>query len=197
MSRHEFGGEVEITGGEFRGRRLVTPGATTHPMGSREKLAIFNALTGPLEGATVLDAYAGSGALGLEALSRGAESVTFIDKAPGARRAIKHSIAELGVEEECELMPMRVEEYAQLNCPPGGPRPSNLYVMEKFDIIFADPPYDDFDPRGVDDISYYLKPGGVLVLSHPGPAPEFYWLDLEKTRKYAGAHVSFYRKIKY
>lgn len=194
MGKKEFGGTVEITGGEFKGRKLVTPGASTHPMGSREKIAIFNILGNQINGADVLDAYAGSGALGLEALSRGAESVTFIDKAPGARRAIKHNISELEAEEECTLMPMRIEEYAQANCPPGGPRPENFYVMEKFDIIIADPPYDNFDPRAIDDISYYLKPGGTLILSHPGPAPRFMFIDLEKTKKYAGANISVYTK---
>lgn len=194
MVKRDFGGEVEITGGEFGGRKLVTPGGATHPMGSREKLAIFNALGDEIEEAVVLDAYAGSGAMGLEALSRGAESVTFIDKAPGAKRAIRHNIAELGVEDECTLIPMRIEDYAQANCPPGGPNPSNFYVMERFDIIIADPPYDDFDPRGIDDISYYLKPGGTLVLSHPGPAPRFLWINLERTKHYAGANISFYSK---
>lgn len=194
MSRKEFGGEVEITGGEFRGRKIVTPGGATHPMGSRERLALFNSIGNTLADADVLDAYAGSGAIGFEALSRGASSVTFIDKAPGARRAIKHNISELGVEEECTLIPMRVEEYAQANCPPGGPRPSNMYVMEKFDFIFADPPYDDFDPRGIDDISYFLKQGGILALSHPGDAPQFFWIKLMKTKKYAGAKISFYTK---
>jgi len=194
MSKREFGGEVEITGGEFRGRKLVTPGESTHPMGSREKLAIFNALGSKIEGAAVLDAYAGSGALGIEAISRGAGSVVFIDKAPGARRAIKHNIETFDIAEKCVLEPMRVEEYAQCNCPPGGPTLSNMHLLEKFDIILADPPYDDFDPRGVDDISYYLKSGGTLVLSHPGPAPRFMWIDLKKTKKYAGAYISYYIK---
>ena len=59
---------VRITSGKYRGRALKTPGGATHPMGSREKLALFNMVAGHLPGALVLDAFAGSGALGLEAL---------------------------------------------------------------------------------------------------------------------------------
>ena len=187
MSKKEFGGEVEITGGEFRRRKIVTPGGGTHPMGSRERLALFNSIGSSLVGADVLDAYAGSGAIGFEALSRGAKSATFIDKAPGARQAIKHNIVELGVEDRCTLIPMRVEEYAQINRPSEESQPG-------FDFIFADPPYDDFDPRGIDGLSYCLKPEGLLALSHPDVTPDFPRLVKLRTRKYAGAHLTFYQK---
>ena len=67
--------EVRITSGSYKGRRVATPGGKTHPMGNREKIALFNMVSEYLPGSRVLDAYAGSGALGIEALSRGAAEV--------------------------------------------------------------------------------------------------------------------------
>ena len=83
---------VTVTSGKYRGRRILTPGLGTHPMGSREKLALFNMLTGKIEGATVLDAFAGSGALGIEALSRGAFKVIFVDNSKKATEVISKNL---------------------------------------------------------------------------------------------------------
>ena len=73
--------KIRITSGSLRGRTIRSPRSSlTHPMGAREKLALFNMIGAELPGAVVLDAFAGSGALGIEALSRGAHLVTFIEK---------------------------------------------------------------------------------------------------------------------
>ena len=72
---------IKITSGKFRGRVIKSPNSRlTHPMGAREKLALFNMINDFLPGAQVLDAFAGSGALGIEAISRGAKSAAFIEK---------------------------------------------------------------------------------------------------------------------
>lgn len=90
---------MRIVAGSARGRRLVAPaGTATRPTGDRVREATFNALTslGALDDATVLDLYAGSGAMGLEALSRGAASVTFVDSDPRAVAAIRANVVATG-----------------------------------------------------------------------------------------------------
>lgn len=168
---------VRITSGKYRGRKLLTPGGATHPMGERERLALFNMISSHLAGATVLDAFAGSGALGVEALSRGASDVVFIEKNAEATRVIRDNLRELGA--EAEIFKGRVSDYQGAD-------------DRKFEVILADPPYDDFDATEVASLTHLLKPGGVFVLSHPGEAPEIQGLKLVKTNRYAGARISIY-----
>ena len=170
--------EIKITSGKYRGRSIRAPGGSTHPMGAREKLALFNMLAEWLPGATVLDAYAGSGALGIEALSRGAGHVVLVEKSPRVAKIIRQNIAALGLNDTAEVHERDVKTFAP---------------AEKYDIILADPPYDTYEVAGVANLAKYLKPGGVLVLSHPGDAPELPGLQLIKTRAYAAAHLSLYR----
>lgn len=148
-------------------------------MGAREKLALFNMIAEYLPGAAVLDAYAGSGALGIEALSRGAKYAAFVEKNPRIAQVIRKNLAELGIAEVTEVY----EKDA-----------GNFLPAGEFDIILADPPYDNFDIRGVENLAKFLKKTGVLVLSHPGDAPEIKGLSLDKTRKYADAKISIYTK---
>lgn len=169
------GGSVRLTGGIFSGRKISTPGEKTHPMGERERLALFNML-GNLAGLSVLDAFAGSGALGIEALSRGASLVVFVEKKAAAARVIRENLAALGTDGEVIIGDV-----------------ANVGLDEKFDIIIADPPYDDFEIEKVLPLTGFLKERGMLVLSHSGEAPALDGLVLEKTRQYAGAHLSFYR----
>lgn len=169
---------VKITSGKYRGRSINTPGGKTHPMGERERLAMFNMITDYIPGARVLDAYAGSGALGLEALSRGALEVCFIEKNVSAARTIKTNLAEFGLK-------MRVVTGDA----------ANFTTADGFDVILADPPYDNFDLSGVEYLSGFLKNEGILVLSHPDEAPELTGMKLIKTRKYAAAHITVYAKV--
>lgn len=168
---------LKITSGKYRNRAIKTPGAGTHPMGARERLALFNMIFDALPGATVLDAYAGSGALGIEALSRGASKVVFVEKSPKASRTIRENLHALGVEDETEVMMCDVVKFT---------------TYEQFDVILADPPYDSFEVGGVNNVVKLLKKSGILVLSHPGEAPVFGELKLEKSRSYAGATISVY-----
>lgn len=171
---------IKITSGKFRGRAIASPNLkTTHPMGAREKLALFNMISEYLPGANVLDAYAGSGALGIEALSRGASYAMFVEKNPRAAAVIRKNLADLGLL-ECT----GVSEWDT----------KNFLPANEFDIIIADPPYDDFDTRGVENLAKFLKKGGVFVLSHPGKALEIGGLSLQKTREYAAAKISVYTK---
>lgn len=175
FEKAKTGGNVRLTGGAFGGRKISTPGETTHPMGERERLALFNML-GDLVGTSLLDAFAGSGALGLEALSRGAAHVVFIEKNAAAARVIRENLAALGASGEVIVGDV-----------------ASAYLAEKFDTILADPPYDDLKIEKILPLVDLLKDGGTLVLSHPGEAPAIEGLVLEKTRQYAAAHLSFYR----
>ncbi|MDO4742371.1 MAG: RsmD family RNA methyltransferase, partial [Candidatus Saccharibacteria bacterium] len=145
------GGRLRITSGEKRGAFILTPGGKTHPMGERERLALFNML-GPVNRKTVLDLFAGSGALGIEALSRGAKSVIFVDSSPLAARSIKRNLEKLGYADRAIVKLGSV---------------INFRAEQKFDLIFADPPYDDYNPEDLANIPELLKKGGLFVLSHP------------------------------
>lgn len=188
--------ELRILSGKFKGTKLKSPGlATTHPMGSREKLALFNMLAPYLEGATVLDYFAGSGALGLEALSRGAASVTFVENNPKAQKVI---------EENCSNFNMGGSHGAPSNlaCGSRGPRTQitwgnarqdPMLKLPTYDLIISDPPYDNYQ---VPDYAKLLKKGGILALSHPKSFnPEsITGLTLLKTNHYAACYISLYTK---
>lgn len=170
--------KITITGGKYRGRKIATPGGATHPMGSRERLALFNMLTGKIEGVFVLDAFAGSGSLGIEALSRGASEVVFVEKNRVATEVIKQNLAELGVSDNAKVIKSSVK--------------NTLSDLGEFAVVLADPPYDNFDITEVEKLALVVKKSGILALSHPGEAPEIKGLTLAKTRKYAGASISVY-----
>jgi 16S rRNA (guanine966-N2)-methyltransferase len=121
---------VRIIAGDWRGRKLVAPeGMATRPTADRVRETLFNMLSsriGSFEGLRVADLYAGSGALGLEALSRGAGLACFVEQDASAIAAIRANIAALGASERTQLLAR-----SALPLPPSQP----------FDLIFADPPY--------------------------------------------------------
>ncbi len=166
---------VKITSGKFARQTLAVPASGTHPMGSRERLALFNQISIFLPGANVLDAFAGSGALGLEALSRGAAEVTFVEKSPNAARVIRENLSRIGA--NGAIFTGNVTDFA---------------TERRFNVILADPPYDNFKVSEVECLMKFLASGGVLILSHPGDAPSLTGLELKTTRAYAGARISVY-----
>lgn len=205
---------MRITSGIFRGRKLVSPNSeTTHPMGDREKLALFNSLGDAIKGAVVLDLFAGSGALGLEALSRGAKDVDFVENSRKAVLSIKSNISALEVSNSTNIFAQDVKVFLDYA----------LASPKKYDIILIDPPYDKFEKffnsnAGVADseanlgnagqcasycasaifnLDKLLSPDGKIVLSHPGlvpPADLFNGLKLISSRKYARANISIYER---
>lgn len=154
-------------------------------MGSRERLALFNMLQPYLEGAEVLDAYAGTGALGIEALSRGAMFATFVEKSPQVARLIRENLKAVGDDLEYAVEAKSVGDFARDPAQAG-----------KYDLIFADPPYDKFDAQEVEKLAKLLKTDGILALSFPFRlgAPEISGLELQTARKYAAAGIAIYRK---
>ncbi|MBR3181010.1 16S rRNA (guanine(966)-N(2))-methyltransferase RsmD [Candidatus Saccharibacteria bacterium] len=176
---------MRIISGIYKNKEILTPGTTkTHPMGSREKLALFNMIMPFLPSKTVLDAFSGSGALGLEALSRGASNVVFIDSDSKSCEIIKKNLKNLGenAENNAKVYKLPVKKLEN---------PENSRKIPKVDIIFADPPYDNFDLEEVKILLNFLKKGGIFVLSSPKPV-EIEGLTLLKSRKYAGCYISIF-----
>ena len=166
---------LRIIAGEARGRRLSTPeGIDVRPSTSRVREAVFNSLhsQGCLEGASVLDLFAGSGALGLEAVSRGAASATFVESAPRALAALKANIEATGFGDRCRVVPGDV--LVEL------PR-----LGSEFDVALCDPPY-GFDAWL--DLLSGLPVGIVVVESDRAVDPGPDW-DVIKRQRYAGTVV--------
>lgn len=177
---------LRIIAGKFGGRTIKAPQKdTTHPMGERVRGSLFNIIGGEIEDATVLDAFAGTGSLGLESLSRGASSATFIEKDRIAQKAIAENINSLGVGDRAKLIKASVSAWGE-----------TISEVEKFDIIFADPPYHKLQIPTVEKLVKYLKPDGLMVLSHPGRecVPSMYGVVVVDNRSYGDAVLTFYRK---
>jgi 16S rRNA (guanine966-N2)-methyltransferase len=149
---------MRIIAGEFRSRILQAPrGDKTRPTTGRAREALFNMLTNSIEfaGASILDLYAGSGALAFEALSRGASHATLVDNGREAVRTAKANAASLGIERRVAVMPWDALKFIS--------RPS----YQEFDLILADPPYTD--RHGIELATAifghgWLAPNGLLVI---------------------------------
>ena len=147
---------MRIIAGQFRGRQLqAPPGSATRPTGDRVREALFSMLVsrlGSFEDLRVADLYAGSGALGLEALSRGAAEAVFVETDPKAQAAIKTNAAKLGVTDKVRVL---------------GGSALALPRSEPFDLILADPPYANGSGtalvRAVTQAGW-LAPGGWLSI---------------------------------
>jgi 16S rRNA (guanine966-N2)-methyltransferase len=121
---------MRVISGEFGGRRLVSPeGETTRPTTDKVRQAVFNSLSsmGVIDGAVVADLYAGSGALGIEAISRGAERCVFVERDRYALQALRENIAALGIEDRCKVHGTDVMAWVP--------------AMRNVDVAFIDPPY--------------------------------------------------------
>lgn len=180
---------VRVIAGKHGGRMLDAPrGRATHPMGERVRGAMFNSLISEIPGARVLDAYAGTGVVGFEALSRGAREVIAVEHGRAAQKVIANSMETLHVEpHEYTLFRGRVQSFL-------GSRPD-----ERFDIIFVDPPYYDYNRHlsTVERLFALLKPGGLMVISKPGKCEEVVLpngIVVVDNRSYGEAHLSFYRR---
>jgi 16S rRNA (guanine(966)-N(2))-methyltransferase RsmD len=122
---------MRIIGGEFRSRRLKTvPGLETRPTPDRLRETLFNILAPQIEGKVFLDAYAGTGAVGIEALSRGASRASFVDSSRAAANVIRENLAMLGLQSRTEVYTGKVLRHL-----------SGL-AGSGYDIVFLDPPYE-------------------------------------------------------
>ena len=175
---------VRLIAGRFGGRIIEGSGTTrTHPMSERIRNALFNKIAAEIPRADVLDAFAGSGALGLEALSRGAHHVTFVEKDRIAQKIIDNNIALLNVSGQSTVIKANVSSWLNK-------------TNEHYDLIFADPPFHDPQLSTVTDLFALLKPNGLMVLSYPGRGemPTETGVVVVDNRSYGNAALAFYRK---
>lgn len=176
---------MRLGAGRFGGRNLESPVTTaTRPMADLVRAALFDVL-GDISGQTMLDLFAGTGAVGFEALSRGASGVVAIESNGQAARTIKKNLATLGLESNYQLLERKVEQYLSSN-------------TTHFDLIVADPPYAQLMPAVFDSINQHLKPQGVFGLSQTSKidSPRLKSLELVKRKDYGDTALSFYRLSK-
>jgi 16S rRNA (guanine966-N2)-methyltransferase len=179
---------MRVIAGEFGGRRLEAPrGLRTRPTSDRVREALFMSL-GDLSGRHVVDLFAGSGALGIEALSRGAAHVDFVDSDRNAREALERNLAALEARERARIWP--------LTLPRGLARLAAQ--LRRADLVLADPPYGGADARAVLEAlgrANVLQDGCRVVLErhqkddvHGGAGA----LVLARERRYGETVVNFY-----
>jgi 16S rRNA (guanine966-N2)-methyltransferase len=180
---------VRVVAGEARGRRLVAPeGRDTRPTLDRVREAVFNALgsLGAVDGARVLDLYAGSGALGIEALSRGAAHTTFVDTDRAARQAIEQNLAATGLADRSEVVTADAVAHLRRHVEQTG---------LSYDLVLLDPPYatDDESWATLLGLVSSVAPDAVVVVEsdRSPPAPDG-WHALREKR-YGGTLVSVLR----
>jgi 16S rRNA (guanine966-N2)-methyltransferase len=183
---------MRIVAGAAKGRRLVVPSRGTRPTSDRAREALFSTLGGllDLDGARVLDLYAGTGAVGLEALSRGASHVTFVESDRTAAAILRRNVEAVGLP-GAQLVTASVEGYLAGD------------VGEPFDLAYLDPPY------ALDDLTlgavltglgapHRLVAGAVVVVERPAQVAPPRWPDViqsVKQRRY-GAGVLWYGRVK-
>ena len=140
-------GELKIIGGEFRGRRLRYHGdPVVRPMKHRVREAIFNLISSESSGRQVIDLFAGTGALGLEALSRGAARATFIEKHVPSARIVESNIGVLGVADRATLLVTSAFLWSKRDLASAATRPTHDAPW----LVFCSPPYDFFVDRTLD-----------------------------------------------
>lgn len=175
---------MRIIAGRLGGRQFASPhGHRTHPMSDKVRGAIFNAL-GDVSGLSALDGFAGSGALSLEAISRGASRAIAIDNDRNAQRAIAENIQALGLSGQVKLIKAGARSWLGRS-------------SQTFDLVFLDPPYDRLQPETVISLAERARPGGLVICSLPPGVPAMLGDGFEQLldKQYGDASVVIYRKI--
>lgn len=179
---------MEIISGKFKKRKIITPkGMETRPTSSRLRGALFNIVQTYIEGARFLDLFAGSGAMGLEALSRGASWATFVEKNPDASKTIRLNIKTFELENQTSVLTGDCLHFIQ-----------RLPNMEApFQIIYLDPPYEKWDPEILTfiDTTKILSEGGYLFIEEAKkPEQELLTLELISERSAGRSKLFQYQK---
>lgn len=181
---------MRVVAGSLKSRALRAPkGSATRPTSDRVRESLF-AVLGDLEGVRVLDLYSGSGALAIEALSRGAASAICVEHHRAAQAIIQENRDALGLKARLELLPRRVADAAKL-----------LAGRGPFELVLADPPWADV-PEAAKDIATLLDPAlglvdgdTLVVIEHAARdrAPELPGTTFDETRVWGDTAASFYR----
>jgi 16S rRNA (guanine966-N2)-methyltransferase len=181
---------MRVIAGKYRSRRLIAPaGIQTRPTSDRLRETLFNVVAPLVEGSTWLDLFAGTGAVGIEAFSRGARTVCFVESSSRAARAILANLASLGIGEGVEVLER--DAMAALSLLEAQPA--------AFDFCFLDPPYRKADIYeqilSFLSESRLLKPGGLVIAEHDkrfDPGESFGTLRRRRKLRQGDAVLSFY-----
>ncbi len=177
---------MRVTGGIGRGRRLKVPsGSRVRPTSDKVKQALFNILGDRVTDAAFLDLYAGAGGIGIEALSRGAGRVVFVDSSRSSLAVIKQNIGRTGLGGRAQVVPAKAEAFVRKS-------------SESYDIVFLDPPYAEELQPLLELVagSGIVKPDGVVVAEHfkKQPSPERAGpLTLYREARYGDTVLAFYK----
>lgn len=175
---------MRIIAGQFRSRVLqAPPGLNTRPTSDRLRETLFNVIAPRTPGSAFLDLYAGSGAVGIEAISRGAEHVTFVERDPAALRVLRGNLARMGINGGFRINAGSVKVFLQKRSADTGPKPMT------HDLVFLDPPYDASNEYAATlgllggAAAAHLAPGALVIAEHrrKQPIEEHYGL-LRRTR---------------
>lgn len=172
---------MRIIAGQLGGRLFNSPhGHRTHPMSDKMRGALFNMLN-DVTGLTVLDAFAGSGALAFEAISRGARSAVAIEQDRNAQQTISENISQLALDDEVKLIRANASSWLRT-------------AHDTFDLVLLDPPYDHLQLGLLEALIGRAKPGGIVVLSWPGrqQPPVFDGVRLRTSKQYGDGSLYVY-----
>lgn len=182
--------DPRIITGSARGKKMKVPGKGTRPMTDRAKSGLFSIIDSIIPKSIILDLYAGTGALGIECLSRGAKKVIFVDRSKEAVDCIQDNLNSCGVESLAKIFKASVSrfliDYDKFNT-----------GIEKFDIIFFTPPYSDFKENVLKETAAILSNDGIIITEHSKNrkiADRIGNLEKIDTRKYGKTMLSFYKK---
>ena len=185
---------MRVIAGKFRSRPLIAPrGLDTRPTSDRLRETLFNVLAPRIEGAVFLDLYAGSGANGIEALSRGASRVVFIEKAEPAAKAIRTNLGALGIREGWQIETRSAAASIKRLREQG----------QRFDIVFLDPPYKAAEEYALilqllgDESASLLAENAIVIAEHHRKQPleeEYGSLHRYRLLEQGEAALSFYKK---
>jgi 16S rRNA (guanine966-N2)-methyltransferase len=179
---------TRVIAGSARGRRLTVPeGSATRPTSDRAREGLFSSLLSllDLDGARVLDLYAGSGALGLEALSRGAASATLVEQDPDAVAALRENVARLALPGG-HVLAVAVERFLAVD-----PEP-------RYDLALVDPPYEVDVVPVLELLRPWMVPDGVLVVERATRTRDLAWppgFDALRERRYGAATLWYGRRL--
>ncbi|WP_028307390.1 16S rRNA (guanine(966)-N(2))-methyltransferase RsmD [Desulfitibacter alkalitolerans] len=176
---------MRIISGYAKGRRIIAPrGTKIRPTSDRVKEAIFNTISPLVYKSDFLDLFAGTGNIGIEALSRGANSCTFVDQSPKAIKCIRNNLANIGFEDRSTIIL-------------GDSRKIINKLTKIYDIIFLDPPYGyDLVVPIVKKLKLLLKEEGIIVVETESKIelpPQCDTFRLLKTSKYGDTQVGYYK----
>lgn len=177
---------MRIIAGKLGGRTFQSPKTyNTHPMSDKIRGAVFNML-GDIDGLTVLDAFAGSGAIGIEAISRGAKHATLVELDKDAFMTIKRNVASLSLDEYASVVRANIKGW------------SNNHLGDTFDIVVCDPPYDAVLELLLHRIARHVNDNGTMVVSWPThePIPKIPEMELLRHKTYGRATLCVYKHSK-